>query len=243
MIRLENDMLLAFSGDSITDGNRQQRMDCNHIFGHGYQTVIAGRLGADNLDTRPKFLNMGHAGWTASMIFSKWEEEILPFKPSIISILAGINDVIAGWRDQISAEQVSNAYLACCREALERTHEALPGVKCILCEPFFKAAHNHSRPYRNVPHPIHGEDFQLLDFGVSEEQIEFFESALAEMRKGLRALGEEFGCVYVPLQDLFDEAAKKAPVEYFIWDSVHPTLVGHELIARRWLETVGKAIK
>lgn len=244
MIKLnKNNMLIAFSGDSITDGNRQQRMDCNHIFGHGYQTIVAGKLGADNLDRQPKFLNMGHSGWTVSMVFSKWEEEIISYKPDILSILIGINDVIRGWMEELTSEQISENYLACYRKLLERTYEALPNIKCILCEPFFKAAYNHSQPYKNVPHPIHGEDFQLLDFGVSERQVEFFDRTLADMRKGLQRLGEEFGCVYVPVQDLFDKAAQKAPVEYFIWDSVHPTIVGHELLARRWLETVEEAIK
>ncbi len=238
LVKMEKDMLFAFSGDSITDGNRQQSMDCNHIFGHGYQYTVASTIGADHLALQPKFLNMGHTGWTSAMVYAKWNEEILSFKPDVISLLVGINDVANGWNSHASVSNVVNAYLKNYRRILVETYAALPNVQFVICEPFFKAALNHDDPYQNVPHPIHGAPFQLLDFGTSDAQIKFFEQALAEMREGLKELSEEFNCIYVPLQEVFDNAAKDSPVEYVLWDSVHPTIVGHQLIAKQWLTVV-----
>ena len=57
----KNDVVL-FSGDSITDGNRKKNMDCNHIMGHAYQYVVAGRLSLDNAENMPKFINKGNSG-------------------------------------------------------------------------------------------------------------------------------------------------------------------------------------
>ena len=43
MFLSENDLIL-FSGDSITDGNRVKKMDCNHIMGHGYTLFLPSLL-------------------------------------------------------------------------------------------------------------------------------------------------------------------------------------------------------
>lgn len=35
-----------------------------------------------------------------------------------------------------------------------------------------------------------------------------------------------------------DEACQRADASYWLWDGVHPTAAGHELIARQWLSVV-----
>ena len=43
--------------------------------------------------------------------------------------------------------------------------------------------------------------------------------------------------LFVPMQKLFEEAEATAPYEgYWLWDGVHPTEAGHELIKRQWLK-------
>ena len=51
-------------------------------------------------------------------------------------------------------------------------------------------------------------------------------------------LAEDFGAVPVPFQDVYDEACTRAPPEYWASDGVHPTPVGHQLMARAWLHAV-----
>jgi len=53
-----------------------------------------------------------------------------------------------------------------------------------------------------------------------------------------RQLAEEFNAVFVPLQDAFNQACKKAESSHWIWDGVHPPTAGHYLIAQEWLRTV-----
>ncbi len=65
---------------------------------------------------------------------------------------------------------------------------------------------------------------------------------VAEMdqrRQVVRGLAEELGVVFVPFQAMFDEAVKQAPPAYWASDGVHPTLAGHERMARLWIEAVG----
>ena len=49
--------------------------------------------------------------------------------------------------------------------------------------------------------------------------------------------------VYVPLQEVFDEAIKQAPEVYWSADGVHPTPQGQALIAKEWLKVYDLLIK
>jgi len=41
---------------------------------------------------------------------------------------------------------------------------------------------------------------------------------------------------------VFDKAISKAPLEYWIWDGVHPTVPAHELMARAWINGVSQRL-
>ena len=42
----------------------------------------------------------------------------------------------------------------------------------------------------------------------------------------------------VKFQHVFDDACKRAPEKHWIWDGVHPTYSGHQLMADEWVRTV-----
>ena len=63
----------------------------------------------------------------------------------------------------------------------------------------------------------------------------------AYVEEKLREMADACDCIYVPLQEEFDSYAGRVPAEYLIWDNIHPTVAGHELIARKWLRTVKAA--
>ena len=52
-------------------------------------------------------------------------------------------------------------------------------------------------------------------------------------------LAKEFSAILVPLDRLFATAATRRPPAFWAGDGVHPTLPGHALIARAWLDAVG----
>ena len=47
-------------------------------------------------------------------------------------------------------------------------------------------------------------------------------------------LAKQHGAALVQFQPVFDEAVKRAPADYWIWDNVHPTYRGHQLMADEW---------
>jgi lysophospholipase L1-like esterase len=51
-------------------------------------------------------------------------------------------------------------------------------------------------------------------------------------------LAQKHGAALVPFQRVFDEAARRAPADYWIWDQVHPTYRGHQLMADEWERAV-----
>lgn len=51
-------------------------------------------------------------------------------------------------------------------------------------------------------------------------------------------LAEKHGAALVHFQRVFDDAAKRAPADYWVWDYVHPTYRGHQLMADEWERVV-----
>ena len=50
-------------------------------------------------------------------------------------------------------------------------------------------------------------------------------------------MAEKNNLLFVPLQEIFDKANADAPADgYWLWDGVHPSAAGHELIKREWLK-------
>lgn len=51
-------------------------------------------------------------------------------------------------------------------------------------------------------------------------------------------LAEKHHAALVKFQHVFDEACKRAPAQYWVWDAIHPTYSGHQLMADEWVKTV-----
>ncbi|MFA5191231.1 MAG: SGNH/GDSL hydrolase family protein [Verrucomicrobiia bacterium] len=56
-------------------------------------------------------------------------------------------------------------------------------------------------------------------------------------------LAKKHGAALVRYQRVFDEAVKRAPADYWIWDNVHPTYRGHQLMADEWERVVRECWK
>jgi acyl-CoA thioesterase I len=73
---------------------------------------------------------------------------------------------------------------------------------------------------------------------VTEEQEHWYED-LDEKRAVVARLAAEFGAGFVPLQSLLTAAAEEHGAAALAADGVHPTELGHRLIAEAWLEAAG----
>jgi lysophospholipase L1-like esterase len=207
---------VLFQGDSITDGNRGRTDDPNHIMGHGYAFSIASRLGADYPERSLRFINKAISGNTITDLATRWEAETLALKPDVVSILVGVNDVLFSLRNQQDPE--GSGFGEHYSTLLTATQRALPNAVFVLGEPF------------------------ILPVGPVKENLSAWQPAVAKRQTVVRNLAKRFNAVFVGYQQVFQDACKKAPADYWIWDGIHPTVPGHELMAREWLRQVGKRV-
>ncbi len=208
----ENDVVL-FQGDSITDGGRAKTgTDQNHIMGQDYAYILAAQVGADIPDRNIHFINRGISGERVVDLAARWKEDTLALKPSILSILIGINDQL-GSKGPLTAEEYETAY----DKVLAETVAALPNTKIVLGEPFLLPVGKHQANY-------------------SEELAD-----LKKRQTAVAKLGAKYHLPVIHYQQAFDDALAHAPAAYWCWDGVHPTYAGHGLMAREWLRTTNAA--
>lgn len=80
-----------------------------------------------------------------------------------------------------------------------------------------------------------------LPVGHALTRGETWVAELDERRKRVAVLAKKHGAVLVPCQKTFTDACKRAPADYWIWDGIHPTYSGHQLLADAWITAVRKA--
>jgi lysophospholipase L1-like esterase len=128
---LEQDAVVLFQGDSITDCGRSRSEDAQ--LGNGYAGMVAAWFAARHPCRRVRFLNRGISGNRVKDLAGRWQEDCLALRPTWVSILIGINDV---WRrydqhDATSAAAYEEQYYEIARQVVEVAHARL-----IILEPF-----------------------------------------------------------------------------------------------------------
>lgn len=239
-MKLNSNDIILFSGDSITNGNRGEKMDCNHIMGHGYQSIVASVLALENAEKMPKFINKGYSGFTMGQLLERWQEDVIENKPTLVSILAGTNDGMYAFNASITAQTAAEKYYNDLSQAVIKTKSALPDVKIMILEPFYFPLDNSVPDYRYTPHPNCEPEFLRPDRNDTVEQMNYRVEATSLIAEKAEAVAEKYDCLFVPLCRRFREEMSKSRPEYFIWDGTHPTIAGHALIAREWMKTAGE---
>lgn len=97
---------------------------------------------------------------------------------------------------------------------LSEARAALPGVRFVLCEPF------------------------TLPVGAKKEGYETWLKDLQKRQAIVARLATKYGAALVRFQAVFEAACLRAPADYWIWDGVHPTYSGHQLMADAWMQAV-----
>lgn len=215
---IARDARVLFQGDSITDGGRwRDSADPNHVFGQSYAYLLAADLGGRHPGMGWGFVNRGVSGDTVKALAARWDRDALALKPDVLSILVGANDTLGRFDPGIPMPTTVDEYGAAYAQLLARTRAALPEAKLVLCEPFALPG------TRNAGH------------------WDAWRKDLAQRQAIVRELAHGHGAVFVPLQAAFDDACRRAPAGYWIWDGVHPTYAGHRLLADGWLRALGAA--
>lgn len=202
---------VLFLGDSITDALCAKDEQEHNYIGQGYALMAAGELAYAH-PGEYEFTNRGISGNRVVDLYARIKKDCWNLEPDYISILLGVNDV---WHELevqngVDAERFENIYRILIKETMER----LPNCRIMLMEPF-------SQPgYTMGSDPFYDE----------------FRSEVEKRARSVKKLAEEFNLVFIPLQPEFDEMSRKTSYENWAKDGVHPTLAGHYLLAKRWLE-------
>lgn len=209
----EKDDTVLFQGDSITDAGREKEREVPNnpaSFGSGYAFLAASTLLNELPEKELILYNRGISGNKVYQLADRWEKDCLNLNPKVLSILIGVNDY---WHKRNgnyegTVEVYENDY----RALLERTKKALPNVKMVICEPFYV----------------------LNTSAVDETWVDPMKKYQASAKK----MATEFNAIWVPFQDVFEEAVKHAPATYWTGDGVHPSMAGAQLMAEAWLRAV-----
>jgi lysophospholipase L1-like esterase len=213
-IGIEAGDVILFQGDSITDsgrGNRNAIVPNNTgALGNGYAFMAASQLLLNNPGKDLKIYNKGVSGNKVYQMADRWDADTLAIKPNILSIHIGVNDY---WHTlNGSYKGTIDNYIADYKKLLDRTKEALPNIKLIICEPF-----------------------GVLDVkSVTKDWYPTFDL----FKKAARDIASQYNAPFVPYQAAFDKAVTQAPPAYWTGDGVHPSIAGAALMAETWLKAV-----
>ena len=176
--------------------------------GLGYPMLAGAQFQARYPESGVKFLNRGISGNRVCDLKARWQQDCIDIEPSVVTILIGINDT---WRKFDSNSPTSvEQFESDYRHILTQTSEETC-AHIILMEPFVLPIPDDRKAWREDLDPkIHV----------------------------VRALAREFDAALIPLDGLFAQAAARREPGFWAADGVHPTLAGHALIARAWLDAV-----
>jgi lysophospholipase L1-like esterase len=165
---------------------------------------------ADHPGAKLQAYNRGISGHKVPDLNKRWQADCIDLKPSILSILVGVNDI---WHKlNGNYDGTVNSYETGLHALLQKTRDALPHTKIVVCEPF-----------------------ALRCGAVNDRWFPEFD----ERRAACKRVSDSMKCTWVPFQTMFDEATNdEVPPSYWAGDGVHPSMAGHALMAKTWLATV-----
>ncbi|MCX5416294.1 SGNH/GDSL hydrolase family protein [Streptomyces sp. NBC_00059] len=178
--------------------------------GNGYARMAADLVRAARPGTGITFVNRGVGGDRVADLRARWREDALDVEPDVVSVLIGVNDT---WRRYDSGDVTSpEAFEDDYRAILTQVRDGLD-AQLILIEPFL------------VP--------------VTDEQWAWRED-LDPRIQTVRRLAEEFDAALLAADGMLNQAARAAGgAEHIAGDGVHPTPLGHTLLAEAWAALAG----
>lgn len=201
---------ILFQGDSITDCGRNTHCGSMVSIGQGYAGLVCAELSY----RRPheyEIINRGISGNRIVDVYSRIKADGWNLNPDIFSILIGVNDVWHEIAEQngVDAERYEKIY----RMLVSDTITRFPDIKILILEPF------------------------VLKSEATAEKWDEFKSEVSLRAAAAKRVADEYGLIFVPLQERFDRAEESTgDTAYWLADGVHPTPAGHKLIANAWLE-------
>lgn len=135
------------------------------------------------------------------------------WKNDTLEVKPDVLSILIGVNDQSHAVPLDE-YERTYDELITQTKTANPKIRIVLCEPF------------------------TLPVGKRKDGYEAWRAGIQARQDVVARLAAKHDAALVRFQSVFDAACQAAPAEYWIWDGVHPTYSGHQLMADEWERTV-----
>lgn len=156
-----------------------------------------------------EIINVGTSGHRLIDLENRWNTDVLAHNPTLVSVAIGINDT---WRRYDDNDPTS------VEDFEERYRRVLTATKAhgnpdlVLCEPFLLEVRDEMNTWR-----------------------EDLDPKIAVVHK----MAAEFGAKLVPFDQQLKVKTKELPMVELADDGIHPSKVGHQIMADLWLRTVG----
>lgn len=200
-------------GDSITDVGRAQPAGEGLFepYGKGYVNLVNALLGGVYPELAIRVINMGCSGHTTRELKARWQRDVLDLKPQWVSCMIGTNDV---WRQfdmpwQTETHVYPDEYEANLDDMVKQTVGKVEGM--ILMTPFYLEP-NKQDPMRA----------QMDQYGAI-----------------VKKLAKKYKTLFVDSQAALDKTLKHYYPATLAWDRVHPTSIGHMVLAKAVVDAVG----
>ncbi len=200
-IILNKDSRILFLGDSITDVKFNRRKMLSIKGKNIYALQLKKRFKKYSKDTDIKI--KGIASNRTYHVYDRLTADCINLKPDIIIMLIGVNDA---WENYVPEQYppLLRPMEPHIREIYRRIKTELPDTQILYLMPF------------------------MID--AVEEKLPFHKK-LDEFREALRTAAVENGAAVIDLQAVFNEAQKTISPEKLAIDGIHPTNLGHKIIA------------
>lgn len=185
--------------------------DCNHYFepenlGFGYVRMISDKMNAP--DRNYQVLNKGNDGFTVSRVHQMWKRSCKDLHPDFITILIGIND-LAVIKNTGKTITVELSEFCSSYQSLITEIRRTAHCPILLMEPFI------------FPQPA--------EYRLWEEDLQMISKIIQDI-----AVKNELH--FLPLWEMFCDAANKKGTSALTTDGIHLTSYGHSLLADAWLQ-------
>ena len=199
-------MRLLFQGDSITDAFRKPD-ELNPAFqlGNGFVFLLASELACEHPDRPWAFLNRGVSGNRVEDLKARWHEDAIALRPDVLTLLVGVNDTLAAMQGGRCSSD--DHFEETYQWLLDSLRAECPEIRFILMEPF------------------------LLQVGRVQPE---WRDHLEPRQAAIRRIASVASAGFIPLQQIFDCAARETGGAHWSYDGIHPTHAGFQLIANTW---------
>ena len=203
---------LLFIGDSVTDCNRLRPVGrgSRQALGEGYVAEVY-RLLEQVHPRRPiRITNMGTSGNTVRDLASRWDADVIAHEPEWLSVMIGINDV---WRQFDKVDSTAavplEEFFDTYDGLIKRTRPMLKGL--VLMTPYY----------------------------VQSERRDLMRLQMDEFGRVVRDLATRHKALFADTQAAMDSVLARLDYKLIAADRVHPTEIGHSVLAHAFLRAVG----